>query len=299
MTAPGVISEQRALVVSMVVAMGFAALGIGLGLVSGSQVILFEGFFSLLGVALAWMALTAAKVARSEPTATFPFGREGVAPLVIGLEGIALLATCGYAALEAVSTILSGGGDVVGGWGIVYAAVSFLVALGVAWGLGRGNRSELVAAEVTQWWASSAFGLGMLIAFIAGQLLERSDWSGAAPYIDPGLVLVAATVLVIPPIGMVRTTLRELLEGAPPGVIQEPVRRVVEQVRLDHGLDEPHLRMTKVGTKLYVEIDFLVEPDWPVRRSDDVRHAVAAGLASLGHEPWITVEFTADPAWGQ
>ena len=55
-------------------------------------------------------------------------------------------------------------------------------------------------------------------------------------------------------------TLVELLEGAPEPEIQLPVRQAVHRVRMQFGLDEPYLRMTKVGPKLYVEVDFLVIP---------------------------------------
>jgi cation diffusion facilitator family transporter len=281
----------------MVGAVGFAGLGILLGIVSGSQVILFDGFFSLLGVGLAWMALLASKVGGAEPTPRHPFGREGFAPLVIGIEGVALLATCAYAAFEATATILAGGGEVVGGWGIVYAAVSFVVSLGVAWWLPRSSGSELVAAEATQWRAGAAFGLGMLVAFIAAQALEGTSRSWLAPYVDPSLVIAAAVVFVVPPLSMVRTMLRELLEAAPDEAVQAPVRRAVDEVSAAHGLEVAHLRMAKVGTKLYVELDYLVDGGWTVARADAVRRALLGALVDLHLEPWITVEFTADPTW--
>ena len=297
-TAGGAAAEHRALVLSMVGAAGFAALGIVLGIATGSQVILFDGVFSLLGVLLAGLALGAARVAGREPTATFPFGRESFAPLVIGIEGVALLATCVYAAIGAVATIAGGGGEVAGGWSIAYAAVAFVVPIAVARWLDRTSQSELVAAEATQWRAAGVFGLGMLVAFVVAGLLTRAGFTSAAAYIDPALVLVAAGVFTVP-LRMLRTMARELLEGAPDATLQQQVQDAVDQVVEHHGLGEHHLRTAKVGPKLYVEVDFLVDPDWRVAHSDEVRQTMVAALAGLPLEPWLTVEFTADPKWGE
>ena len=292
-------AEHRALVLSMAGAAAFAALGIVLGIVTGSQVILFDGVFSLLGVLLAGMALGAAKVAGRQPTAAYPFGRESFAPLVIGVEGVALLATCVYAGIGAVATIASGGGEVADGWSVAYAVVAFVVPLLVARWLDRASDSELVAAEATQWRAAGVFGLGMLVAFVVAGVLTRAGYTAAAAYIDPALVLVAAVLFTLPPLRMLRTMARELLEAAPDDDLQAQVRTAVDRVVEQHGLGEHHLRTAKVGPKLYVEVDFLVDPDWRVAQSDVVRHSLVDAVADLPVEPWITVEFTADPTWGR
>ncbi len=57
--------------------------------------------------------------------------------------------------------------------------------------------------------------------------------------------------------------------------------------------------MTKVGRKFYVELDFVVDPDFCVRDSDRVRHELSARLDALPHDLWLTVEFTADASWGE
>lgn len=289
--------ERRALLASMLGAAVFAALGIGIGIVSGSQVILFDGAFSLLGVGLGWMALVASSAGRRGPTERYPFGREGLAPLVIGVEGVALLATCVYAAFEAMRTILAGGGEVVGGWGLVYAVISFVVPFAMATWLTRTSTSELVAAEATQWRAGGAFGIGMLVAFIGALLLEGSRWSSLAGYVDPGLVLVSAAVFIVPPLRMVRTMLVELLEGAPGPEIAGPVQELVDDVTARHDLPTPSVRMTKVGTKLYLDVVYEVAAGQTVGAGDAVRRDLATRLAELHVEPWLTVEFTADPMW--
>ena len=94
---------------------------------------------------------------------------------------------------------------------------------------------------------------------------------------------------------MIRTTVVELLEGAPDPSIQRPVRAAVHDVRVEHGLDDPYLRMTKVGRKLYVEVDFLVSGrDWDVAKEDEVRRSLQRRLEPLPYDLWLNVELSGD-----
>jgi predicted Co/Zn/Cd cation transporter (cation efflux family) len=57
------------------------------------------------------------------------------------------------------------------------------------------------------------------------------------------------------------------------------------------------VRATKLGRKLYVEVDFVVQPGhWDVSDEDDVRRGVLAALAPLGFDVWANVELTTDPS---
>ncbi len=97
------------------------------------------------------------------------------------------------------------------------------------------------------------------------------------------------------PLSLLRTALTELLEGAPPTHVQEPVHAAAAIVRERHGLDVPDIRMSKVGRKLYVEVVFLVECGHSdVDAEDAVRRAFADQLADLPYDLWLNVELTTD-----
>lgn len=292
--------ERRALSVSMVAAGVFAVTGIVWGVVASSQVVLFDGVYSILGVGLTWLSFQASKLVAAGPTPRYPFGREALAPLVIAIQGVALLATCVYASIDAVLTILDGGSAVSADAALGYGVVSFVGALGVTVWLRRAARhSELLGAEATQWLAGTVLSIGMIVAFGAAIALDRTDYANAGRYADPVLVLMACVGLLATPVRMIRVTLVELLEGAPDPEVQAPVRRAVAEVTARFGLDEPYLRMSKLGRKLYVEVDFLVRPDeWDVADSDDVRHALLDQLSDLPYELWLNVDLSGDPEWG-
>ena len=185
------------------------------------------------------------------------------------------------------------------GWSVAYAVFALVLPTGLWWWLRPTARtSELVRAEATQWLAGGVLGLGMLVAFIFARLIVGTSWSPGAKYVDPSLVIAACLLFVVPPVRMIRTTFIELVEGSPDLDLRGPARLAVDEVAAQFGLTDQHLRMTKIGRKFYVEIEFVVEPTWTVLRSDQVRKALAARLDQLPHDLWLTVEFSADPTWG-
>ena len=290
--------ERRALGLSVGFGLVLASVGITIGVVTGSQIILFDGFYTFLGIGLSWMAMRVSYLVATGPTTRYPFGREALTPLIIGVEGVALLATCAYATFNAVLTIIDGGSKLPSGWGLGYATVALLVPSGLWWWLRRTARhSELVAAEATQWLAGGVLGLGMVVAFLFARVIVGTRWAPGARYVDPALVIAACLLFVVPPTRMIRSTFIELVEGSPDVDLQGPARQAVDDVSARFALGDQQLRMTKIGRKFYVEIEFLVEPSWNVSQSDQVRRALTERLKELPHDLWLTVEFTADRSW--
>jgi predicted Co/Zn/Cd cation transporter (cation efflux family) len=176
--------------------------------------------------------------------------------------------------------------------------VTGLISFGTAWWLRRrAPDSDLVDAEAQQWRADAVPSAVMVGGAIVAFGLIRAGRADLTDYVDPALVLLACAILVPTPLRLLRSGTVELLEGVPPKEIADEVAATVEEVRRRFGLDEPILRLHKLGRKLYVEVDFVVEPgEWDVSEEDAVRRAVADGLAPLGLDVWAYVELTTDRA---
>jgi predicted Co/Zn/Cd cation transporter (cation efflux family) len=289
-------TERWSLSLSVSCGIVLAALGIVIGVVTGSQIILFDGFYTFLGIGLSSMALRVSHLVARGPTLRYPFGREALTPLIIAIEGVALLATCIYASFNAVLTIVDGGSKVPAGWALAYAALACVICAGVYVALRRSaSKSELVRAENTAWLAGSILGLGMLLAFIFARIILSTSWSPAARYVDPSLVIATCLAFIVPPLHMIRSTFVELVEGSPTGELRDEARTAVDEVCEMFNLREQNLRMTKIGRKFYVELDFVVAADWTVRQSDVVRHELKRRLSEIPQDLWLVVEFTADP----
>lgn len=292
--------ESLGLRISAVAALALAVVGIVWGLAAESQVILFDGVYSIVGFVLSWFGLRAAALVARGPTPTYPFGREALAPLVVATQALVLAGTFGYAAVDAVGVILSGGGETEVGSALVYSLLSLVAAVVVRQLLVRWrDGSDLVSAEVDQWHAGVVLGVAMVIGFAAAVGLQRSAWSGLAPFVDPVLVLIAAGLILPTPVRMLRQAFRELLEGVPDRSVTDPIHAAVAEIRAEFGLSEPTVRIGKLGRKVYVELDFLVRDDhgWVLDDADRVRRSLINRLAEPGRLLWVNVELHTDPGW--
>lgn len=288
--------ERRALRVSLAGTGALATLALVWGWSAGSQVILLDGAYAIIGMVLTWVSLAASRMAATPPSRRFPFGREALVPLAIALQGFALFGTLIYAAVEAVRVILGGGSEVAAGSLAAYGAVSGVACL-VLWRyMARTDRtSDLLVAEARQWMAAAVFSLVVTVGAVGALGLRVLGLDGVEPFVDSALVLLGCVMLIPQPIALVRTALTELLEGAPAADVQQSVVESIATVGQAHGLGEPVVRMAKLGRKLYVDVVFLVEPRrWSIDDEDAVRRDAIAALAGLPYDPWLSVELTTD-----
>ncbi|MET8519212.1 cation diffusion facilitator family transporter [Nocardioides sp. NPDC004968] len=286
--------EQRALRESILASAVLGAVALIWGVVAESSVLIFDGIYMVLGIVLSGLSLLAASAARAAPTQRFPFGKKAATPLAIGVQGAALFGTLLYAATDAVAAIRGGGTDVAPETVLAYGVVSGVVSLFVVWRLRRLSGSELVMAEVSQWRAGTLLSGVIATGGAVALWLDGGAWEDAADYADPVLVLIACALIAPVPFRLLRSAGLELLEGAPPPVIQTEIAAAVGEVRAAFGLPDPYVAATKLGGRLYLEVVFVVEPGWEVAEEDAVRHAIIDRLAPLGYDVWANVELTTD-----
>lgn len=289
--------ERAALQRSIAATAVLGLLGVGWGLVSGSQVILLDGVYGVIGIATSWLLLKASSLAGEGPTRAYPFGREAATPMAIGVQGVVQLATLLYAAVEAVSVILRGGSVVAAGPAILYSVI-VTVSCGVVWLWLRGlpGHSELVASEAIGWRLAAIRGVAMLGGFTLLLLVTGTSLEGIAPYIDPAMVLVTCLLLLAPPLSLVRHAIRELLEANPSQATTGEVLGVIARVGDAYGMDEPEVRLAKIGGKLYVEIEGRADPDVTIATEHAIRTDLERELeAALPHGVWLTLELLPRP----
>ncbi len=225
--------EAAALRLSAVASLALAVVGLVWGLAVASQVIVFDAVYSLIGFVLAWFGLRAAALVEQGPTPHYPFGREALAPLVVGVQALVLIATFGYAVIDAVAVILAGGSETELGAALVYALITTVVCVAVHRILVRQqDGSDLVAAEAMQWRAAVVLGVAMAIGFTVAVALGRSEWSELAPYADPVLVLLVAGLILPAPFRLLRAGVPRAAGGNTGRQHQRPHPR--------HGDQGPH-----------------------------------------------------------
>jgi len=294
-------ADARALVTSMWVSVAFAVISLAWGLALGSQMIVFDGLYSFASVGLSLLAVLALRLADMGADERYPWGREVWEPLAIVAKAVALGALCVYAAASATGELLHGGRDIAPGWAVTYAVIATGACVGTSLYLRRraGEGSDLVRAEAAEWTGDSWLSLGVLGGFLLALALVRTGHANLARFVDPAMVVAISLAFLRVPVRLLGAAMREVLTMAPPEQIQSQLRDQVEQVRLRYGLAESFLRCAKVGGRLDVEVDFLVDGSSRVQtvsEFDQVRADLDERLRRLGRVS-MAVGFTADRKW--
>lgn len=291
MAAPSTTHLRRTLHITITVTIALGAIGVTWGITVGSQMILLDGVFALIEVALTALLLRAASLAVQGPTRNFPYGRESATPLVIGIYGFVLAGTLVYAAVEAIAVIGDGGSEFAAGSGIVFGVITTVGSFATwIWLRSTTDGSDLLATETAAWRVSAFRGLGMVAGFTLMALLVRSGRDDAARYVDPAMVLITCAIFVPTPLRMIRTTVLELLEGNPADPIREAVETRVDVVRDEFDLAPLTSRVTKVGPKLYVEIEGVIDGHTTVSAEHSIRQRLLSALDELPYDIWLNVE---------
>lgn len=291
---PGLSPEQRALRESIICSALLATVALAWGVTAQSRVLLFDGIYMVLGILLSGLSLLAAAAAAAPPTRNFPFGKKAATPLAIGVQGAALLGSLLYAVVDAVTVIRGGGADVAPGNVLAYGLITTVLSLLVTWRMGKISSSELVQAEQVQWKAGASLSAVIAIGGAIALVLDGGGWDEAVAYADPVLVLIVCALIARVPLRLLRTAGLELLEGAAPAGVQAAVTDAVVQARATYALPEPYVAVTKLGSRLYLEVIFVVDDTWAVSEEDAVRHAIIDPLEPLGYDIWANVELTTD-----
>jgi cation diffusion facilitator family transporter len=287
---------------SVVASSVFAVGSLIWGFFAGSQMIIFDGLYSFVSVALSLLAVWALRAARSGPDERYPWGREIFEPLTIAVKAVALAGLCLYALVGGVGDLLSGGREIDAGWAVVYGIVATVVGIGVSLVLRRMSRgaTDLVRAEAAEWMGDALLSIGTLVGFGVALALQLTGNDALARYVDPAMLVLTSAIYLKIPARLASEGLREVLTMSAVPEVRDQVSAVVGDVAREWALPEPVVRLSKVGSRLDVEVVFLVDAGSTARtveEFDRVRAELDERLRATGLEPWMSVEFTADPRW--
>ena len=292
--------DRRLLLLSVWASGAFALVSSVWGILSGSSMIVFDGLSSFISIGLSILAVVALRTSRAGADERYPWGREIWEPVTVVVKAIALAALCVYAVVGGISDLIAGGREVSTGWALAYAIVATVSGAVVTVLMRRGGRSDLVRAEAAEWFGDTLLSVGVLVGFVIAIVLVGIGRPDLAAYVDPAMVVIVSLLFLRIPFRLVGGGMREILSMSPPEETRAALDEAVESVRARFGIGEAFLRASKVGSRVDVEVDFVVGEDSPVRTVADgdlVRQALHDRLAELGYERSVTVAFTTDRRW--
>lgn len=299
------IVNQKVLLSSIIFTTIFAIIASIIGILTSSQVILFDGIFNLVGVVLTYFSIAAMKFIDKRDTNNFPFGKETFEPFVAIVQYGIILYICISNIATATQVIFEGGNEVNIASGIMYGnfAAIFNISVYMYLRFLTKNISTTIAeVEIAQWKFSVLISAGILLGFSFSWALSLTDLVVYIPYVDPVMTIFITGIFCRLPILAIKDCVRDLLQATPPEEVTNLINHKIESVDRNYDFSDKTLRLGKVGNKIIIEIDYVIEKNSKldsISEQDQLREHLVQSFEQLPYEKWININFTGNIKWVQ
>ena len=296
-------TESYLLKISTLGTLFFAVLGIAWGWTVKSEMILFDGMYSLGGVILSLLALMGSIYINKKDYEKYPFGKRMIEPLIVIIKSLAIFIMCIYSLTGSIKELIAGGNEVQYGYALIYALISTL-GCGIAYFFlkkkGKAINSSLVNVESSQWLMDTLLSLGVLVGFLIANIIKHTEFIWFNKYLDPLMVIVCSSVFIKMPIKSFSDGLKEILEFKADDSITLEIDKLVEGIEREYNFEEAIARVSKTGNDLRIEIDFIYNEESNIKALDEMdrlREKIFNSLSHINYEKWLNVSFTKDKKW--
>ena len=295
--------ENKILKISMVGALFFALFGIAWGWTVQSEMIIFDGLYSFISLALTMLSLYINNFMAKKELDKYPFGKYILEPLVISLKSLIIGGMCLYSLIGAIQDIVNGGNSVEYGSALIYSIVSVIGCGGVYIFMkkkGEKISSEMVKVEASQWLMDTLLSIGVLVGFVIAMILRNTRFSGLNVYIDPMMVIMVSVVFIKMPIQSFINSFKEILCVKANDEINDDIYFIVKEIEKEYKFEDSISRVSKIGGELRIEIDFIYNEESKLKdldQMDCVREKVYDAIKHINYNKWLNVSFTGDKKW--
>lgn len=296
-------TESYLLKISTLGTLFFAVLGIAWGWTVKSEMILFDGMYSLGGVILSLLALMGSIYINKKDYEKYPFGKRMIEPLIVIIKSLAIFIMCIYSLTGSIKELIAGGNEVQYGYALIYALISTL-GCGIVYFFlkkkGKAINSSLVNVESSQWLMDTLLSLGVLVGFLIANIIKHTEFIWFNKYLDPLMVIVCSSVFIKMPIKSFSDGLKEILEFKADDSITLEIDKLVEGIGREYNFEEAITRVSKTGNDLRIEIDFIYNEESNIKALDEMdrlREKIFNSLSHINYEKWLNVSFTKYKKW--
>lgn len=256
-------SEKRILRISFIGSLFFLLTECAAVFFTRSQAVLIDCIYDLADLIMLLPFMILVPRLYKPVTEKWPYGLSQIEPLFVIIRCAVLLFLDIQLMIDSVQMILDGG-HIVNATAV--ASFEFAMALScilvyVLLGrLCRNVMSPTMESELYVWKVDAYSTAGVGLAFLMQMILQNTPLAWITPYIDPGIAVVMAIILLPEPISMVRDAVKSLILAAPEPELTERVRKVATDTLLQHGIQITFLDVIKTGRKIWVDI-YIIQKD--------------------------------------
>ena len=244
---------------------------------TGSVGLLSDALESLVNLVAALGALVALTIAQQEPDEEHAFGYDKVEYFASGLEGALILLAAISIVVAAVPRLAHPQPVGAVGWGLAVSTVASLINLGVAWRLFRAGKqyhSITLEADARHLFTDVLTSAGVMAGVGAVAL---TGWER----LDPLIALAVAANIVWTGVGLVRRSVRGLLDAALPLEERAAIQAVLEGYERAQGIQSHALRTRQAGARRFITVHILVPGEWTVHRGHQLLEAIERDIRAV------------------
>jgi cation diffusion facilitator family transporter len=292
--------NQKVLRVSVIFTVIFTIVALTVGFLTSSQVILFDGIFNLVGIALTYLSISAMHFMKKKDEWNYPFGKATFEPFIAIVQYAIILYICVTNITTAVQVIIGGGHEVDMASGVIYGLFSTIYNMVIFTYLillTKKHKTAISEVEVDQWKFSFLLGVGILIGFSISFGLSFTSFSAYRVYADPILTIVITLLFGRTAIISIKNCVREMLQAVPPKEIIDFVTGKIVEIDKQYEFSNEVFRLAKVGNKIIIELDYVIECGSQldsIALQDKLRKELMNAFSELPYEKWVNVNFTSD-----
>jgi cation diffusion facilitator family transporter len=261
---------------------------------TGSVGLLSDALESVVNLAAAILALSMLRLAASPPDENYPHGLSKAEYFSAGIEGALIVVAAAGIVWTAVPRLAVPQPLELPFAGLTLTVVASAINYGVALVLlraGRHYNSITLEADgrhlMTDVWTSVAVIAGVALVYITGWL--RLD----------ALIALAVSVHILwTGFGLVRRSVRGLLDPAISGEDQAEVTKLIDEYSRRYGVSFHALRTRQAGARRFVSFHLLVPDAWTVAQAHRLSEEIEARMRAMVPNAAIFthIEPISDPA---
>ena len=220
-------ADQRYLTGALALLLAYMVAEVVVAILANSLALLSDAGHMLTDAGAIAVALWAMRLAARPAQDAWTFGWKRAEILSALSNGVTMLVIAAVVAVEAIRRLVDGHPTIHGGPVLVVALVGIVLNVAVACLLARANRSSLNVEGAYRHMLTDLYGfIGTVVAAV---VIITTGWMRA----DSIASLVVAALMVHAGWGLLRDSVRILLEAAPAGTSLDEIRR--------HLLEAPHV----------------------------------------------------------
>lgn len=296
--------EDKALKLSIIFLVMFSFMGIVFGFLLSSDVIFFDGIFSLFSVITSILTLQISRFIHKKDHFNFPFGKERIEPVVVIIQYLILSAFLLYSLYEAVYVISIGGNTVQLGWVILYLSITTIMLFFMVKKfreMAKVSFSSLLDSELIQWEVSLRQSVFALVSYIISLFILWLSYDEVLPYIDPIVLIFFIIITFITVLKVLWSAFKEVIGMRTVShQFQKDIEDKLKVLVETYEIKDYYLRVSKVGSMVVVEVDFLVDKEFKfssVYQQDLIREKFEQSLSDIEYDIWLSIAFTTQYKW--